>query len=126
MPAVLSQGNCNYTPLSTAGTYTLDPGLPASGLPAGQGLVRSQPGVFYGVAITAVGTGATYQALDVLPPATPGGTSAGTNTLMGLQTATAVGQILAAAPPGFGVRYRGQLLLVVAATAAGAANGLWD
>jgi hypothetical protein len=125
MPAQLSEGNCNYTPLSTAGTYTLDPGVSP---PAGQvgGLLRSHPGVFYGVAVIGVGTAAVYSAFDVLPPASPGGASPGTNTLMGLSTATAVGQQFIAGLQGVGVRFKGQLLLVVAATAPGAANALWD
>lgn len=116
MPQVLGEGNCQYTPMSTAGTYTLNAG-PAFGPP-------SQPGVFFGMQAIGSGTSWAFTAFDVLPPAQPGGSSAGTNTLLN-GTTTAAGQQFPAGVTGLGVRYRGALVIVVTGTP-GAFNGLWD
>lgn len=115
MPQVLSQGNCQYTPISTAGTYTLNPG-PVQGPP-------SQPGVFFGMQAVGSGTTWAFTAFDVVP-ASPGGAAASTNTLLN-GTTTAQGQQFPAGVTGVGVRYRGALVLVVTGTP-GAFNALWD
>lgn len=117
MPAVLSQGNCQYTALVAAGTSTLNASPPAGG----QG--PSQPQVFYGANVVAVGTAFVLSAFDVVPAV--GGVALATNTLMGLSTATAAGQQFVAGIPGVGVRFKGQLVLVVAGTP-GQFNALWD
>jgi hypothetical protein len=116
MPQVLGVGNLQYTVLSTAGTTTLNPGQ-ASG-------VQSQCGVLGGFVAVANGTNFAFTAYDILPPATPGGTSAGTNTLLN-GTATAAGQQFPAGLNGDNVRYRGALVVVTAGTP-GVFNALWD
>lgn len=113
MPALLSVGNGQYTPVSTIGTQTLNQGQP--------GPVAPHPGVLYGYIATSTGTaGMVVTYLDVIPT----GTSSTTNTLM-VGTATAPGQILQAGVPGVGIRYRGALILVTTGTAGGG-NSLWD
>jgi hypothetical protein len=108
MPQVLSQGNCGYTVLNTAGTTTLNPG-PSSGPPI-------QPGVLFGAQVTSVGTSFVITMVDIV------GTT--TNTLVN-GTATAIGQQFPAGVPGVGVRYRGALVAIVTGTP-GAYVGLWD
>ena len=116
MPQVLGEGNCQYSVINTAGTSTLNSG-PASG-------VQSQCSVFFGMVAIAQGITWAFTVLDVLPPALPGGTSAGTNTLLN-GTATAANQQFAPGPVGVGVRYRGSLVVVTTGTP-GAYNALWD
>ena len=115
MPQVLSAGNLQYTVLSTAGTTTLNPGQ-------GQG-VQSQPGVFGGVLVVAVGTTWAFTAYDIIP-ASPGGAAASTNTLLN-GTATAAGQQFPAGLVGENVRYRGALVIVTSGTP-GIFNAQWD
>lgn len=115
MPQVLSQGNCQYTPMSTAGTYTLAAGQ-TQGPP-------TQAPVLFGVQVVGSGTSWAFTALDIVP-ATPGGAAASTNTLLN-GTATAAGQQFQAGVPGVGLRCKGSLVLVVTGTP-GAFNGLWD
>lgn len=107
MPALPGVGNCQYTPISTAGTTTLNPGQ-ASGPPI-------QPGVLYGMQQLTPGTNFGALFLDIF------GTT--TNTII-TGTGTA-GQIFPAGVPGFGVRYRGALVVVTSGTP-GALNALWD
>ena len=96
-----------YTVNPAAGTNTITTGRAAPG------------GVFMG-AISLAGTG-TYDAFDVVVT----GTVTTTNNLTGLQTATAIGQVIAAGPPGVGVRFYGTLVYVTTGTLA-AFNTLWD
>jgi hypothetical protein len=119
MPPPLYQGNCGYTQLSTAGTYTLNGGNPG-------GVEPGYFGVFYGfAAVGAFGTaGAVLAAYDVQTVVTGTGTNTNTNTLMS-GTTTAQGQVLAAGPGELGVRYRGTLLVVMSGTAE-TVNALWD
>ena len=106
-------GNCQYTPINTAGTTTLNPGQP--GNPA------IDPGVFYGVEQLAPGTGFLFTVYDIVP-ATPNA-AVSTNTL--LNGTGSAGQVFAPGPAGIGVRYRGALVVVTAGTP-GAINALWD
>jgi hypothetical protein len=115
MPQELSQGNCKYVPLNTAGTTTLNQG-PA--LAAG-GLAPPNPtatfGVLYGVATIAAGTSFGVTLYDIQAPTGLGtNTATVTNTLMtGTNTA---GVVQAAGIPGVGVRYTGALVAVAAGT----------
>jgi hypothetical protein len=115
MPQVLSEGNCQYTVLNTAGTTTLNPGQ-AAGPPV-------SPLVFFGIQAVAVGTAFVFTAYDIYP-ATPGGAAAGTNTLLN-GTSTAAGQLFEAGAPGVGVRCKGGLVVVTSGTP-GVYNALWD
>lgn len=122
MPLQLGESNCQYTPLSTAGTTTLNPG-PA---PAGPGVQGSPStfGVLYGLATLAAGTGFGATVYDIIVPNGLGtNTATITNTLMnGTNTA---GVVQAAGIPGIGVRYKGALVAVVTGTP-GLLNALWD
>lgn len=115
-PVVLSEGNCQYTPISTSGTTTVDPGR-TDGNPPGQ-----PPGAFYGFEVLAVGTSWVVTALDIIVQATGTGTTTTTNTIA-TGTASAQGQIVGPSP--LGIRYKGSLVIVTSGTA-GAGNALWD
>lgn len=118
MPGQLYQGNCNYTAISTLGTTTVNAGANAAN-PGAAGAW----GVFYGFNVLSTGTaGVTVTAIDIVINPTGGGTS--TNTLY-VATGTAPGQVLAAAPAGLGVRYKGSLVIVTSGTA-GTINAMWD
>jgi hypothetical protein len=112
MPQLLGEGNCNYTPLSTVGTYTLNQ------QPANQ-QQAAYPGVLFGFTVVTLGTGYAATFLDVYV----NGTTTVTNTLLN-GTGTA-GQNFPAGVPGIGVRYKGSLLAVTTGTA-GLINALWD
>lgn len=102
-PVTGAAGNSNvatYTVISTAGTTT----------------AKSTSGAFLGLSVIAVGTAFTATAYDI-------GTT--TNTIMGTQTASAVGQTMSGAPGGNGVRFLSSLVIVTAGTA-GQYNALWD
>lgn len=109
----LYQGNCQYTPLNTAGTTTLNPGQ-ASGPP-------SSFGVLYGVATLAAGTAFACTVLDIVPQM--GQNPATTNTLM--NGTNSAGVVQAAGIPGVGVRYKGALVAITSGTP-GLLNALWD
>ena len=114
MPQVLSQGNGQYTVLSTAGTTTLNSGQTA-GPP-------TQPGVLFGAQVSNVGTTFVLTIVDIVPASPAAAVS--TNTLLN-GTATAIGQQLPAGVPGVGMRYKGALVAIVTGTP-GAYNALWD
>ena len=115
MPANLSQGNGQYSLLSTAGTYTLNQGQQAG--------LAANPGVYYGLNITALGTTPLAVVLDIIPPR---GTSTATTTnTIAIHTGTAQGQSFNGGIPGVGVRYQGALAIVWTGTAASAV-ALWD
>lgn len=101
----------SYTPITTAGTQTQTTGRASPG------------GIFIGVVNVALGTGFTIAAYDVVTT----GTATATYPLIGLQTATAIGQSISAGPVGgsVGVRFLGTLVYVTSGTA-GAWNALWD
>ena len=115
MPQILGNGNLQYTPISTAGTTTLNPGQSAG--------VQSACGVLGGVIAVALGTTWAFTAYDIIP-ATPGGAASSTNTLLN-GTATAAGQVFQAGVNGDCVRYRGALVVVTSGTP-GIFNALWD
>lgn len=119
MPQNLSQGNCQYVPLNTAGTTTLNQGQQAAGV--GQ---PSTFGVLYGVATIAAGTSFGVTLYDIITPTGLGtNTATVTNTLMsGTNTA---GAVQAAGLAGVGVRYKGALVAVAAGTP-GLLNVLMD
>jgi hypothetical protein len=121
MPAPLYQGNCGYTPITAAGTTTLNPG-PAAG--PGVGLASPATfGAFYGASWYATGTTFAITVYDVQTTVNQNGTTTVTNTLMN-GTGTA-GQVISAGPPGVGVRYKGALVCVTTGTPGGI-NALWD
>ena len=101
MPAPLYQGNCQYTPTSTAGTTTVNQG----------------GGMYYGAVFIQNGTSFTYVAYDIY------GTT--TNQLTATTTASGSGPQVQPAPPPLGVRYRGALVVVTGGTP-GIVNTLWD
>lgn len=115
MPANLSQANCQYTVLSTAGTTTvnqLQAGPSLTGPPSGVG-------VLYGANETAAGTNFAVTVVDIVVA----GLVTTTNTLMnGTGTAN---QLMSPGPAGIGVRYRGALVAITAGTP-GSINLLWD
>lgn len=114
-------GNCQYTPISTNGTTTINPGQPA-GTPANP----DGNGVFYGADLIALGTSPVINVYDMITSLTGGtNTTTTTNQLMN-GTGTAAGQNLQAGVPGVGVRYKGALVAVTSGTAAGTWNALWD
>lgn len=115
MPATLSQGNCQYALLNTAGTTTinqLQAGPSLTGPPSGVG-------VFYGMVQLAAGTTFAATVVDIYVS----GTTTSTATLA-TGTGTAMQQF-AAGVSGFGVRYRGALVSIATGTP-GAINALWD
>jgi hypothetical protein len=118
MPPPIFEGNCGYTPITSIGTFTLNPGYRPPNPP-------NSPGVFYGYVATSTGTAAmVVNAYDVQVIATGTGTTTTTNTLMS-GTATAPNQQLIAGIAGVGVRYRGDLVIVTSGTAGGGLS-LWD
>lgn len=96
---VYTPGSCSYTAITTSGTTTVSTG----------------PGIFYGVSVwvLATATAAVY-ALD------------GTNTIMGTNTATALGQVFAGSPSNIGIRCTTNLIVVTSGTASNSWNVLWD
>jgi len=115
MPANQSQGNCQYTVLTTAGTTTINQTQSASSLTG----PPSGIGVFYGFYEVAAGTNFAATALDIFVA----GTTTTTTTLCnGTGTAN---QFFGPVQGGVGVRYRGALVAVTAGTP-GVINALWD
>lgn len=123
MPGPIFQGNCNYTPISTIGTQTINPGSPE--IVGGQPLPQGQTyGVLYGFTLTSAGTAATVVTyLDIYVTLSTAGTTTVTNTLLS-GTASAAGNNVGVSGS-YGIRYRGALVLVTSGTA-GAGNSLWD
>ena len=115
MPALQGVGNCQYTPLTTAGTTTINQGQSASSLTG----PPSGAGVFYGFYQVAVGVSFAATALDIFVAGT-----ATTTTTLANGTGTA-NQFFGPAGGGVGVRYRGALVTVAAGTP-GQINALWD
>jgi len=120
MPIVLGNPiNAGYTPLTTAGTYTLNPG-PGS---PGQGVGVGTPGALYGIYATVFGTSPVFTAYDIVPAR--GNVATATNILLN-GTATAVNQsYLPLTGAMLGIRYTGALVVVVTGTA-NTLNVLWD
>lgn len=126
MPLLLSEGNCQYTAISTNGTTTLNPGQ--AGAP-GVGYQNSLPssfGVFWGAYLSALGTAPVLNVYDIIPPSGVGTNTATVTNLLMNGTGTAIGQSFAPGPLGVGIRYRGALVAVTSGTAAGTWNALWD
>lgn len=94
-------GLSNVMAITTAGTTTVD----------------TAQGAFFGFNVVSVGTSATMVAYDI------NGTS--TLTLIGTNTATAIGPQGYPGPPGLAVRYGGSLVVVTGGTV-GQINPLWD
>jgi len=103
---VYSPGCSNYTPLSTAGTATID---------------NSSGGILYGFNAISTGTSWTITAYDVYVQ----GTATNTNQLIATQTAAATGFQGNPGSGGTGVRYNGSLVVVTTGTP-GLWNVLWD
>jgi len=95
----------SYSVLSTVGTGTQATGRSSAG------------GIFYGLQAISTGTGFAIAVYDVVGTVT--------NQLVGLTTATAIGQQIFASPQGVGVRFLGNLVYVTTGTA-GQFNSLWD
>lgn len=114
MPVLPGIGNCNYTPITSAGTTTLNPGQ-AAGPP-------TSFGVLYGVSQVSAGTGFGFTVYDIVP-AQGAAVPAQTNTLIN-GTGTA-GQFFDAAAPDVGMRYKGALVVVTTGTP-GVLNACWD
>lgn len=109
-----------YSVLTTAGTYTLNPG-PGS---PGQGVGIGTPGSVYGFYVTTFGTAPVVSVYDIVPAR--GGVATATNLLMN-GTGTAANQSFTAFSGGVwpGIRYTGALVVVVTGTA-NTLNVLWD
>ena len=103
---IYSPGCANYTPLSTAGTTTID---------------SSGGGILYGFNAISIGTSWTITAYDVYVT----GTTTNTNQMIATQTAAAVGFQGNPGSGGTGVRYNGNLVVVTTGTP-GLWNVLWD
>lgn len=111
--------NCSYSVLTTAGTYTLNPG---PGSPA-QGVGVGTPGAYYATYVTTFGTSPVFTVYDITP--VRGSVAASTNVLHN-GTATAVNQSFIPVTGGLiGIRYTGALVVVTTGTA-NALNVLWD
>ena len=127
MPIGLSQGNSQYTAISTAGTTTLNPGQAGVPGPGAQGSLPTSFGALDGVSQVSAGTGFGFTLYDIVPntPAqiAASGTGSQTNTLMN-GTGTA-GQVFPAALAGVGLRYKGALIAVTTGTP-GSINVSWD
>jgi hypothetical protein len=118
MPITQSQGNCQYTALTTAGTTTINqrPSAPGAVYPVNYG---GAPGAFYGLEQLATGTSFGAVIYDIYYA----GTATSTATLVS-GTGTA-GQFFSPSGSSLGVRYRGSLVAVASGTP-GAMNALWD
>ena len=111
--------NSSYSVLTTAGTYTLNPG-PAS---PGPGVGVGVPGAYYAAYVTTFGTAPVFTVYDITP--VRGAVAASTNVLHN-GTGTAVNQSFLPVSGGIvGIRYTGALVVVVTGTA-NALNVLWD
>jgi len=124
MPLQLGEANGQYTPITTAGTTTLNPGQ--SGVP-GVGQQGQQPssfGVLYGATVASAGTAFAINIYDIIPPTGLGTNTATQSNLLLSGTATQ-GVNLSAGPAGIGVRYKGALVAVTSGTP-GAINAIWD
>ena len=118
-PVLGNPVNAGYSVLTTAGTYTLNPG-PAS---PGPGVGIGTPGVYYGVYVSTYGTSPVFSVYDIQPTR---GTVATTTNLIHNGTGTAVNQSFQPLPGGLpGIRYTGALVVVVTGTS-NALNILWD
>jgi hypothetical protein len=117
MPIILGNPvNAGYTVVTTAGTYTLNPG-PSATSPGGA------PGAYYGAYVTTFGTSPVFTAYDIVAAH---GTVAVATNLIANGTGTAVNQSFQPLSGGLpAVRYNGALLIVVTGTA-NAINILWD
>jgi hypothetical protein len=119
----LYEGNCQYTPLTTA-TQTINPGpaVNAAGfrVPAPP---SAYPSVFYGVNVLAPG-GATVGVYDVIAPTGLGTNTATVTNTLAVGTLTGPGFVSPSSGIGYpAVRYQGALVVV---SAIGAGNCLWD
>jgi hypothetical protein len=118
-PVLGNPVNAGYSVLTTAGTYTLNPG---PGSPA-QGVGVGIPGVYYGAYVTTFGTSPVFSVYDIQP--VRGSVATATNLLHN-GTGTAANQSFQPLPGGLpGIRYTGALVVVVTGTA-NALNVLWD
>lgn len=125
MPINLSQGNCQYTVITTLGTTTINPG------PTGP--YTGTPGALYGAYVTSIGTAtgtntaglAGVTVVDIIPAL--GTNASSTNTLLSAN-GTAAGQALLASGSSLGVRYRGALVAITVNTQGTGigTNILWD
>lgn len=113
----LGVGNSQYTPLSTAGTFTLNPGQ--------AGPRASSNGVLYGASCVLFGTAPVISIFDVIPPSNIGTNTTTTTNALLQGTFTAAGQVLPTNSAGLGVRYQGALVAVYAGVAS-TVNALWD
>lgn len=122
MPPPLFLNNGQYTPISTIGTQTLNPGTQEiTGTP--QAPLGQQVGVLYGFLSLSTGTaGMTVTYLDIYTVVSGIGTSTVTNTLL---SGTPTPGSTLPSNIAVGIRYRGALVLVTSGTA-GAGNSLWD
>lgn len=120
MPIVLGNPvNCGYSVLTTAGTYTLNPGPGTQGPGVGLGT----PGAYYGAYVSTFGTSPVFSVYDIVPAR---GTVAISTSLIHNGTGTAVNQSFQPLSGGLpAVRYTGALVVVVTGTA-NALNVLWD
>lgn len=140
MPLLLSESNCQYTPIvggTNTSTTTLNPGQSGVPGPGQQGQQPSSFGVFYGASVLSLGTSTTtgtgtggvaqvVNAYDVVPPTGLGTNTATLTNLLMNGTATAPA-VIQAGVPGIGLRYKGALVLTVAGGATpGTTNALWD
>jgi hypothetical protein len=119
VPVQLSQGNAQYAVLTTAGTYTLNPGpTPGPGV-----AFPGPPGAYYGAYVSTFGTSPVFAVYDIVPAH---GTVALATNLLHNGTGTAVNQSFSpAGNAALGIRYQGALVVVVTGTA-NALNVLWD
>ena len=111
--------NAGYSVLTTAGTYTLNPGpgSPSAGVGVGT------PGAYYASYVTTFGTSPVFTVYDIVPARAS--VAASTNVLHN-GTGTAVNQSFLPVSGGLiGVRYTGALVVVVTGTS-NAINVLWD
>ena len=106
---VYSPGCANYTPITTAGTTTLDSG----------------GGIFYGFTAISAGTGFTIVPYDIFTSTVGTTTSTTTNQLYAIATAGGLTGTVNIAAGAAGVRYNNQLVIVTAGTP-GSFNVLWD
>lgn len=115
MPIILGNPvNAGYSVLTTAGTYTLNPG------PSPQ---AGTPGAYYGAYVSTFGTSPAFSVYDIVPAR---GSVAISTALIHNGTGTAVNQSFQPLSGGLpAVRYNGALVIVVTGTA-NALNILWD